>query len=94
MFLPLVLLEVPVRSHCPMCSVMELRPDSLTALFWHRELPLTAHIVKMLECDVSLVLKETSDLKVAIPPGDVWRSATTISGALCVMASGIMLMLK
>jgi hypothetical protein len=39
-------------------------------------------------------LKVTSDCKEALPTVDVWRSATTMSGAQCVMTSGVLLMLK
>ena len=38
------------------------------------------------------VRKEPSDSKEARPPKDVWRSATTMSGAQCVMTSGIIMM--
>ena len=41
-----------------------------------------------------VVPKETSDSKKALPLEGVWRSATTISGAQCVMTSGMLLMLK
>ena len=39
-------------------------------------------------------LKEPSDSKEALPLKDVWRSATAMSGAQCVMISGGLLMLK
>ena len=39
-----------------------------------------------------VVLKEPSDSKEALPLVDVWRSATTMSGALCVTTSGVPLM--
>ena len=41
-----------------------------------------------------LALKEPSDFKEAIPLVDVWRSATTMLGAQCVMTSGTLQMLK
>ena len=41
-----------------------------------------------------VVLKMPSDCKEALPFKDVWRSATTISGAQCVMTYGMLLMLK
>ena len=37
---------------------------------------------------------ETSDSKEALPIVDVWRSVTMISGAQCVMTSGMLLMLE
>jgi hypothetical protein len=37
---------------------------------------------------------EPSDLKEALPGVDVWRSATAISGAQCVMTSGVYKMPK
>ena len=41
---------------------------------------------------IQAVLKELSDSKEALPLKDVWRSATTMSGAQCVMMPGAMLM--
>ena len=41
-----------------------------------------------------LAPKEPSDLKEAMPLVDVWRSATMISGAQCVMTIGMLQMLK
>ena len=38
--------------------------------------------------------KEPSDFKEVLLPVDVWRYATTMSGAQCVMTSGVLLMLK
>ena len=40
------------------------------------------------------VLKETSDFKEAIPLRDVWRSATMVPGAQCVMTCGAHQMLE
>ena len=42
----------------------------------------------------TIVLKEPSDCKEALPQEDVWRSATITSGAQCVMTSGVLLMLE
>ncbi len=39
-------------------------------------------------------LKEISDFKEALPLVDGWKSATTMSGAQCVMTSGALWMLK
>ena len=76
-----------------MSGVVELRPDSLPALVLVLE-SILAHTLKMLECCVSPAPKDPSDFKEALPPLDVWRSATIIPGAQCVMTSGILLMLK
>ena len=54
-------------------------------------------IQMMLESDaleLLFALKEPSDFKEALQLVDVWRSATTISGAQCVMISGVLLMLE
>ena len=40
------------------------------------------------------VFKGPSDFKEGLPLKDVWRSATTMSGALCVMTFGTALMLE
>ena len=55
--------------------------------------------LKMLECGVRellvLVMKETSDLEEAMLLEDVWKSATTTSGAQCVIIEdGAPLMLR
>jgi hypothetical protein len=79
-----------------MLTVVELRPDSLTVLLMHWG-AITVCILKMLESGVREqphALKEPSDCKEALPPEDVWRSATIISGAQCVMMHGVLLMLK
>jgi hypothetical protein len=76
-----------------MSSVVELRPDSLTVLIYHWG-PTTVVILKMLESGVQVAFKEASDCKEAPVHKDVWRSATTMSGAQCVMTSGVLLMLK
>jgi hypothetical protein len=79
-----------------MSSVVELRPGSLTALIYHWG-PTTVDILKMLESGVSEqphALREPSDCKEALPPKGVWRSATIMSGAQCVMISLVLLMLK
>ena len=77
---------------CQMSGVVELRPDSLPALVLVLE-SILAHTSKMLECCVSHALKEPSDSKEALPRVDVWRSATAIPGAQCVMTYGVLLML-
>ena len=60
----------------------------MTALLPHSEL--VVHILKMWVCRVQQVLahREPSDSKEALAPQDVWRSATTMSGAQCVMTRG------
>jgi hypothetical protein len=45
-------------------------------------------------CVVQGAQLELSDCKEAPAPEGVWRSATTMSGAQCVMTSGVLLMLK
>ena len=85
---------VLLRSGWTMSSVVELRPDSLTVLHRHW-VPTTVLTLKMLESDVLVVvLKELSDFKEALLIEDVWRSATTTSGAQCVMIPGGLLMLE
>ena len=78
-----------------MSNVMALSPDSLTVLLVHLD-PTTVITVTMLELSVlePPALKETSDFKEALPLVDVWRSATIISGAQCVMTCGTVMMLK
>ena len=78
-------------------GALDLRHDLLTVqpTLWELK---TAPTVKMLECGVLglslLALKELSDFKMALPRKDVWKSATTMPGAQCVMTDGIILTLK
>ena len=82
-----------VRSGYLMSSVLELRQDLLTVIPIHWECT-TVIIMKMLVWCVKCVHKEPFDFKEAIPLVDVWRSATTTSGAQSVMTSGVLKRLK
>ena len=82
-----------VRSGYLMSSVLELRQDLLTVIPTHWEYT-TVIIMKMLVWCVKCVLKEPFDSKEVMPLEDVWRSATTTSGAQCVMTSGVLKKLK
>ena len=54
------------------------------------------NVIILFFCAIKLLHapKEASDFKEALTPKAVWRSVTTISGARCVMTSGVLLMLK
>ena len=82
-----------VRSGCLMSSAVELRPGSLTVLILVLEF-IVVPTVKMLGRGVSLAPKEPSDFVEAMPLVDVWRSATTMTGAECVVMGGTTMMLK
>ena len=80
-----------------MSDVLEMRLYLPTALLVPLECT-TARTLKMPESCVRavpvLAVRETSDFKEAMLRVDVWKSATTISGAQCAMTPGIALMLK
>ena len=79
-------------------DAQDLRAGLLTVLLILWELK-TALTVKMLECGVlglssPLALKGPLDYKGALPLRDVWKSATAMSGAQCVMICGELRMHK
>ena len=87
---------VLVESGCLMSDVLELRPASPAALM----LVLVCtpvHMTKMLELVAPFVhFKEPSDFVEALfqtQVMDVWRSATTTSGAQCAITYGVLQML-
>ena len=73
----------------------DLRPDFSIALLV--DLEITTACIKMMLVYPALELpvhKEPSDSKEAQPLQDAWKSATTMSGAQCVMTSLTPLMHK
>ena len=92
----LVFLMALVRSGWLIFPVVEVRPDLSTArqIRWGHT---TVGTVKMSVLAARELVprapKEPSDSKEAPQHRDVWRSATTISGARCVMTCGELQML-
>ena len=92
----LALLMVLARSGWMMSGVLELRSDSSIVLLMHW-VATTVDTLKMLESGALErlhALKEPSDFKGALPPMDVWKSATTMSGGRFVMICGVPVMPK
>ena len=72
-----------------------MREDLLTALQIHLEaITVDSMMPLVLPVQILIVLKELSDSKEAMTLKEEWRSATTISGALCAVICLILLMLE
>ena len=78
-----------------MCSAVVASLSCLTVVLIHWEAT-TVIILMTPVCSALGVLAPmvTSDFKAAMPLVDVWRSASTTSGAQCAMTSGVLQMHK